>query len=872
MSTSTLPGSGTPEEESEARSHRRSRIELPERPGLEGIEDRWSGEWERRGTYSFDRTKQRSEVYSIDTPPPTVSGSLHVGHVFSYTQTDVMARFQRMCGKEVFYPIGWDDNGLPTERRVQNHYGVRCDPSLPYDPDLVAPEVPHKPPVAISRPNFVELCEILTTEDEKVFEDLFRRLGLSVDWRQHYTTIGRRSQRISQRGFLQMLFDHQVYRQEAPTLWDVDFQSSVAQAELEDRETAGAFHRIRFIDDHGAPVIIETTRPELLAACVALVAHPDDVRYQSLFGGSVTTPLYKIKVPVRAHVLADPEKGSGIAMVCTFGDLTDVIWWRELSLETRTIIGRNGRLEPVTFGGPNFPTGDPVNAQLCYDELAGRTAKQARSRIVEQLRESGDLIDEPRAITHAVKYYERGERPLEIVSSRQWYVRTLDITDDLVKRGREIDWHPDFMRARYEAWVGGLNGDWNISRQRFFGVPFPVWYRIDLDGNINDQELLLPQFDALPIDPSTDVPTGFTESERNVPGGFAADPDVMDTWATSSLTPEIAGLWEDDPDLFARVFPMDLRPQAHEIIRTWLFTTVVRSHSLHGSVPWKNTAISGWILDPDRKKMSKSVGNVIVPTELLETKGTDAVRYWASSARLGVDTVFDDRQMQIGRRLAIKILNASKFILSQIETGEIEAPERLEELDASMLAALSEVVARATEAFLNYEHARALELTEQFFWNFCDDYLELVKNRSYRGEEGAGSARYALGLALSVTLRLFAPFLPFATEEAWSWWHEGSIHRAPWPKTDEFAGTEGDLVVLEVVASVLGEVRRAKTHAKQSMRATAARVTVTGNRDRLSCIDLAKTDLIDAGSIRELILVDNEDAGLKVFVELEGDS
>ncbi|HUY06045.1 MAG TPA: valine--tRNA ligase [Acidimicrobiales bacterium] len=868
MSTSSSPDTSTDAVTDDPAPNRTIGVNMPERPSIDNIEERWIQAWEEQGTYTFDRTKHRDEVYSIDTPPPTVSGSLHVGHVFSYTQTDVMARYQRMSGKEVFYPIGWDDNGLPTERRVQNYYGVRCDPSIPYDPNFVAPESPHHPPIAISRPNFVELCSVLTTKDEAVFERLFRRLGLSVDWRQHYTTIGPRAQRISQRGFLRMLKNGQAYRQEAPTLWDVDFQSSVAQAELEDRETVGAYHRIRFHTKQMPTLVIETTRPELLAACVALVAHPDDPRYQTLFGTQVTTPLFEVEIPVLAHPLAEPEKGSGIAMVCTFGDLTDVIWWRELSLETRTIVGRDGRLEHISFGARAFPSIDPSRAQLLYDEIAGKTTKQARARVVDQLRDSGDLVDEPRAITHAVKYYERGERPLEIVSSRQWYVKTLELADDLIRRGREIDWHPPFMRARYESWIEGLNGDWNISRQRFFGVPFPLWYRIGEDGSIDDLHPIFPDEARLPIDPSVEVPEGYDTSQRGMPGGFTADPDVMDTWATSSLTPEIAGNWEDDPDLFERIFPMDLRPQAHEIIRTWLFSSVVRSHSLHQSVPWTNAAISGWILDPDRKKMSKSVGNVVVPTELLETKGTDAVRYWASSARLGVDTIFDDRQMQIGRRLAIKILNASKFILTQLGDEQAQAPRALDPLDESMLGALRSVVTASTLAFSNYEQARALELSEQFFWDFCDNYLELVKNRAYRRDEGAESAKHALGLALSVLLRLFAPFLPFATEEVWSWWLEGSIHRAPWPRTEEFGEVSGDPEILAAVSAVLGEIRKAKTNAKQSMRVSVSRVTITADAKRLGEIGLGRGDLIDAGSIVELELVERAGQDLDVSVEL----
>jgi valyl-tRNA synthetase len=572
---------------------------------------------------------------------------------------------------------------------------------------------------------------------------------------------------------------------------------------------------------------------------------------------------------VYPHPLAEPDKGSGVAMVCTFGDLTDVTWWRELSLPTRTIVGRNGRMEPVVFGSLDFPSADVASAQRNYDELVGKTTKQAKAKIVEQLRESGDLIGEPRQITHAVKYFEKGDRPLEIVSSRQWYVRTMDLTEQLIARGRELVWHPDFMRARYESWVEGLNGDWNISRQRFFGVPFPIWYAIDAEGRIDDVHPLLPAEGDLPIDPSVDVPEGYRPDQRDHPGGFTADPDVMDTWATSSLTPQIAGKWGDDDDLYARIFPMDLRPQAHEIIRTWLFTTVVRSEALHGSVPWRNAAISGWILDPDRKKMSKSAGNVVVPTDLLNAKGTDGVRYWASSARLGADTIFDDRQMQIGRRLAIKILNASKFVLAQTGgTAPAECAD-LNPLDASMLAQLRSLIVEATEAMDRYEHARALELTEQFFWRFCDDYLELVKNRAYRDDSGSPSARYALSLSLSVLLRLFAPFLPFATEEVWSWWHEGSIHRSKWPEVSECGAGSGDAVLLDDVAQVLSEVRRAKTNAKLSMRASVARVGVVTTPERLARIELARSDLTDAGTIEGLELTAGVEGEFLVDTELE---
>ncbi|GCD93295.1 valine--tRNA ligase [Embleya hyalina] len=823
---------------------------MPDKPTLDGLEAKWSRVWDETGVYRFDRTRTRDEVYSIDTPPPTVSGSLHVGHVFSYTHTDAIARYRRMCGREVFYPMGWDDNGLPTERRVQNHFGVRCDPALPYDPDLVPPAQPAKRQIPVSRRNFIELCEELTRQDERAFEELWRLLGLSVDWSMTYQTIDAVSRTASQRAFLRNLARGEAYPAEAPTLWDVTFRTAVAQAELEDRERPGAYHRLVFRAPTGDALEIATTRPELLPACVALVAHPDDTRYTHLFGSCARTPLFGVAVPVYAHPLADPEKGSGLAMVCTFGDTTDVTWWRELRLETRPVLDWDGRFRSEPPAGIERPEG--IEA---YARLAGATVFTARERIVAMLRESGDLVGEPEPITHAVKFYEKGDKPLEIVTTRQWYLRNggrdADLRGRLLARGAELAWHPAHMKVRYDNWVDGLNGDWLISRQRFFGVPVPLWYPLDEAGLPLHDKPLSPAEADLPIDPYTDVPPGYTERQRGEPGGFVGDPDVMDTWATSSLTPQIAGGWCRDEDLFARVFPMDLRPQAHEIIRTWLFSSVVRADAENDSLPFAHAAISGWILDPDRKKMSKSKGNVVTPVDLLAQHGSDAVRYWAANGRPGVDTAFDVGQMKVGRRLAIKLLNVGRFVLS---IGAAEAPEAVTEpLDLALLGELAEVARAAGEAFEDYDYARALERTERFFWYFCDDYVELVKARAYgeAGDEaGAASARAALAGALSVLTRLLAPVLPFATEEVWSWWQEGSVHRADWPAPA--APAAADRALLGVASGLIAEVRRAKSAARVSMRAEVAVLTVTGDADALARITPVESDLRAAGHIARI--------------------
>jgi len=852
-------------------------VRIPDKVALEGLERKWSEAWETRGVYRFDASAPASLVFAIDTPPPTVSGTLHIGHVFSYTHADVIARFWRMQGREVFYPVGWDDNGVPTERRVQNYFGVRCDPSLPYEGDgaeLPGPEGGAVRPV--SRRRFIELCTRLTAEDERAFEELWRTVGLSVDWSLVYTTVGERARRISQADFLNLLQRGHAYQAEAPTLWDVDFQTAVSQAELEDREVEGRYHRIVFEVAGGGELEIESSRPELIPACVAVVVHPDDARYQGLVGREAITPLFRVPVPVIAHPLAEPERGTGAAMVCTFGDLTDVAWWRDAALPLRLVIDRSGRLiERVDFA--SFGSLAPNKATRWYERLAGKRPPEARRAIAAALEEVGALRGVQR-VRHAVKHYEKGERPLEVLATRQWFIRILPLRDRLLERARELEWIPPHMRVRLEDWIRGLNQDWNVSRQRFFGIPIPLWYPVRSDGVVDYDHPIVPSREDLPVDPQADAPRGYREEQRGVPGGFVGDPDVLDTWATSSLTPQLAGGWLVDPELFAKVFPMELRPQGQEIIRTWLFYTIVRAELSFGKLPWRRALISGWVLDPDRKKMSKSKGNVVTPMPLVERFGADAIRHWAASGRPGVDTAADEAQMRVGRRLAIKIANASRFALQRVAAGTGEASASWVALDAAELAALDATLERATQALVQSDYTSALSAIEEHFWSFCDDYLELVKVRAY-GQDGPerASGLATLEIGVEILLRAFAPFLPFVTEEVWSWFREGSVHRAAWPQPGEAlrrygaavgVAREPSILVREATSWALGEVRRAKTAAQCSLRTPVRLVELRAPRPWLEAIEEGLSDLRAAGGIEEVDLVEASEPSARVTLVL----
>jgi valyl-tRNA synthetase len=794
--------------------------ELPKKYDSAATEKRWQEYWLTNETYAWDEAAPRDETYVIDTPPPTVSGHLHMGHVFSYTQADFVARWQRMNGKTVFYPMGFDDNGLPTERLVEKATKKRA---VDFE----------------SREAFIEACMAVSDESRKAYRALFQSTALSVDWKQEYHTVSEESRKISQLSFLDLFHKGHVSRKLEPMLWDPVDQTAIAQAEVEDKELLSHFNDITFgVEGSDESFVIGTTRPELIPACVGIFYHPEDERYQHLKGKQAITPLFGVKVPILEDEAVEMEKGTGIMMCCTFGDEADIEKWRKHDLELRIILNKYGKVD--FEGAPEW--------------MQNKKAKAAREEIIKQLDASGDLV-KSEAITHLVPCAERSGAPLEILPTPQWFVSVMDKKAELKAKSDQCEWHPAWMSKRMDQWIEGLSWDWCISRQRYFGVPFPVWYskRAGEEGQI-----LIAEPDQLPCNPLVDLPKGYSRDE------VEADPDVMDTWATSSISPQLnsKGISQDyavDAERHAKLYPADLRPQAHEIIRTWAFYTVVKSHLHEDQAPWKNLMISGWCLAEDKTKMSKSKGNVVTPIALIEEYGSDVVRYWASTSKLGQDTAFSRDLLKIGKKLVNKLWNATKFAAIHLEKLEGEPKEITATLDKWILTRLHRTVVKASEEFAAYEYAAALRAIEDFFWNdFCDNYLELVKKRAYdeAGEDKPGqmSAVYTIYHCLDGILRLFAPFVPHVTEELWSHIFEteyaaiGSIHaRGNWPKEERYLVDEQAEAEGKAVVELLEAVRKAKSEKGVSIKWPIILAKISADLS-----DSAKGDLAGAGNIAEV--------------------
>ncbi|MCD6035700.1 MAG: valS [Rickettsiales bacterium] len=812
---------------------------LPAQYNHSETEKKWQKEWEEAKVFAWDANESRENSYVIDTPPPTVSGLLHMGHIFSYTQADFVARFQRMSGKNVFYPMGFDDNGLPTERLVEKVKKVR--------------------PTDMSREEFTALCDGVAEEARKEFRALFESVALSVDWDQEYHTISNDSQKISQLSFIDLFRKEKAYRKLQPMLWDPVDQTAIAQAEVEDKEHASFMNHIHFgVEGSNDLVTIATTRPELLAACVAVFYHPDDTRYQHLKGKTAITALFGVKVPFLADENVKMEKGTGLVMCCTFGDETDIVWWREHKLTTRILLNKYGKIAyeaseiQVEYLAPtegsaltSKNTVNLVQAIEYLEKIKNQKSITARETTIELLKEAGLLIkQEP--ITHAVKCAERSGAPLEILPTTQWFIKIIDQKAELKEKAAQCNWYPEYMKVRVDQWIDGLSWDWCISRQRYFGVPFPIWYskRTGEEGKI-----LLAEADQLPVNPLVDLPKGYARDE------VTPEADVMDTWATSSVSPQLSskGITKDYAIDYARhqkLFPADLRPQAHEIIRTWAFYTLAKAHLHENTIPWKNLMISGWCLAADKTKMSKSKGNVVTPVGLIEEKGADVVRYWASTSHLGADTAYSEDVLKIGKKLVNKLWNVSKFASIQLEKleGKPTTPVKdvasgviTEALDLWVLSRLSRAIAKASQEFVRYEYCRAREAIEDFFWNdFCDNYLEMIKARAYGEAEGITkqqqqSVIYTVYHAVEALLRLFAPIVPHIAEELYShmfddrYASQGSIHgRGRWPLASDFPVNENAEAAGIAAVKVLNAIRKLKADKNVSIKWPLEKVVVSG--------------------------------------------
>ena len=871
--------------------------ELKKKYNHKESEKNWQKFWSDNKIYKWERHFPRDETFVIDTPPPTVSGVLHMGHIFSYTQADFIARWQRMKGKTVFYPMGFDDNGLPTERLVEKVKGIRG--------------------VDMDRAEFVKECQSVVDEAEEQFEELFNSIALSVDWDEKYQTISPNSQKISQLSFIDLFKKGLVERKMEPVLWDIADRTALSQADLVDKEKPSSMNDIEFgIEGSGEKIIIATTRPELLAACGAVMVHPEDKKYQHLIGKNAITALFGVKVPIIADEMVQMDKGTGAVMCCTFGDENDILWFKKHNLPLRVIIGKDGRMIPISYIGnsehnqiafysslsreyskntnPNNFISDQncLDTQLFYkfynDIIQSKNIKQARTKTIEILKEKNLLI-KSEEITHVAKCAERSGCPIEILVTPQWFVKIVDFKEQLKEKANECKWYPDFMRIRIEQWIDGANWDWCISRQRFFGVSFPIWYskRKGEEGKI-----LVADIDQLPCDPLTTLPKGYEKHE------VEAETDVMDTWATSSVTPQLSshGITNDlhlgDLARHQKLFPADLRPQAHEIIRSWAFYTIVKALHHENSIPWKNLMISGWCLAKDKTKMSKSKGNVITPNALIEEKGSDVVRYWASTSHLGSDTAYSDDVLKIGGKLLNKIYNAAKFVCTNFDDlkytpqtvkEDVDSNKIFKKSDLWILSRLYQTIAKADKEFERFEYAKAREKIEDFFWNdFCDNYLEIAKVRAYglkaqKYEEQnlskeqkeeilkeQQSAILTLYHSLKTLLKLFAPFIPHITEELFqAIFKENdqdiSIHnRGSWPKLEDYYLDEDLFAKGEVMLEIISEVRKFKSDNNISLKTELKSFNVNSNIDLNEFLE----DLKNVTNSKEILFENGQDISI----------
>ena len=818
-------------------------MSFPKKYKFDESEKKWQIFWQENAIYHWSKSEARENSFIVDTPPPGVSGQLHIGHVYSYTHTDFIVRHRRMKGKNVFYPMGFDDNGLPTERLVEKEKNIRAN--------------------SVSRKEFINICNEVIAKEETKFRALFNRIALSVDWNLEYQTINPLSCKISQMSFLDLIEKGQIYRDSQPMLWDSVDQTALAQAEIEDREKVTFMNDILFSLENGDKITIATTRPELLPACVSVFFHPEDKRYNYLEGQFAFTPLFNVKVPLLADDMVDPEKGTGLVMCCTFGDQTDIAWWRKHKLPTNIIISKQGRIENIQFDNS---CANKIKAEQFAAQLTGLTVTAARSKIIELLKKEGLLVNQVQKL-QTVKCAERSGAPLEILTTPQWFIKTIIHKEALLKKSDELNWYPKFMKIKLDRWIEGIGMDWCISRQRYFGVPFPVWYskRAGEEG-----KPIFAKNHQLPVDPLVDLPEGYNKEE------VIPDYDVMDTWATSSVSPQLNshGVSNNhmvDENRYKKLFPADLRPQAHEILRTWAFYTMLKAYLHENTLPWKDIMVSGWCLAQDKSKMSKSKGNVLIPEILLEAHGSDVIRYWCASSKLGTDTAYSEDVINNGKRLVNKLWNAAKFASTHFDKisdsdkalSLCEVKHKItRDFDKYLVNQVVDLVDYADQELTNYEYATAIDKTEKFFWAlFCDNYLEITKTRAYNengeDDEGALSTHLTLYHTLKTLLQLFAPIVPHITEELFHILYakdiSESIHmRGSWPNVREAKFTDIDETKSEDLLEVLELVRKIKAQDNLSIKSPISYIEIEG----IMLPDNLISDLKNVTSAKEILYVE----------------
>ncbi len=795
------------------------------------VEAKWQKFWEEEGIYRFDEDED-GPIYSIDTPPPTVSGAIHIGHVYSYTHAEIIARFWRMRGYRVFYPFGFDDNGLPTERLVERERKIKAS-------DL-------------QREQFNQLCLQTTEKYETKFKELWQSLGFSVDWNLEYSTIDEASQRVSQISFLDLYQKGKIYQAQNPVLWCIECQTSIAQAEIETKELETKFNYLNFKTDCGEDLIIATTRPELLPACVAILIHPDDERYRHLIGDEAIIPLIGERVPIIAEEEVDRTKGSGVVMCCTFGDQQDIIWWKRYQLPLREMIGTDGKIKTQ------------------YKPYDGLSFEEAREIIIGDLKKEGYLIKQE-SLTHQVAHHERCGQPIEYHTSRQWFIKVMDEKERLIKVADEINWHPAFMKYRYLEWVQNLEWDWCISRQRYFGVPFPVWYCAQCG------KIIVADFEQLPVNPLKDQPVSRCNCGST---DVVPEQDVMDTWATSSVTPQINACWRGGEEFTFEIKPMSLRPQAHEIIRTWAFYTIVKSLYHFNQIPWKDIMISGYVMASRGEKISKSKANSqYTPEELIEKFSADVIRLWTSQAKLGTDIYFVGDEVRNNQRIPIKLWNAARFVLSHLEDFSGIEQREYELMDQWILIQMQKTHEAMTKSLEAYELSQAKAILEKFFWNdFCDNYLEIVKERLYkpelRGDDGRKSAQQTLYMVLLNIIKMYAIFIPHMTEEIYQDYYrvrEGvmSIHCLPWNRYTDLNFVQAIASGGEKFIQIASQVRKYKSEQGISLGSELARLKISvGSEDSRDFLLKTQDDLKAVTRAKELIFEKaNNELGVTIIDE-----